>query len=150
PYRPPRSTDHRRLLTINAQRSLLDYTSQRAAASHQAIAESPKSRATCMSTEPHDTDQPAPNHIVAIRPGALGDALLLLPTLALLRRAFPASRLTLVTQPDVLPLASASGLADATSAYNNPEWSALFSDQPDDDAPARTLLNEADAIAWLT
>lgn len=102
-----------------------------------------------MRIEPHDGTHPTPSHIVAIRPGALGDTLLLFPTLAILRRTFPATRLTFVTRSDVLPLASASGLADATSAYDNPEWSALFADQPDEDAPARKQLAGAVAIAWL-
>ena len=45
-----------------------------------------------MRSDRHDPKPTAPERIVAIRPGALGDTLLLFPTLALLRRAFPATQ----------------------------------------------------------
>jgi heptosyltransferase-3 len=89
------------------------------------------------------------DRIVAIRPGALGDALLLFPTLALVRRAFVDSRVTLVARPDVLPLARTSGFADETSSYDDPSWAALFAERPRDDSPARELLADATTLAWL-
>ncbi len=92
---------------------------------------------------------PAPERIVAIRPGALGDALLLFPTLALLRRAFRDTSITLVARPDVLPLARASALANQTSSYSDPLWSALFTDQVDEGSPTHDLLAGGVVLAWL-
>lgn len=68
--------------------------------------------------------------LVAIRPGALGDALLTLPVLAWLRGQVPGVRITLVARRDVLPLASGSGVADDVSPYDDTAWSALFADEP--------------------
>lgn len=88
----------------------------------------------------------APYSILAIRPGALGDALLAWPALALLRRLAPKTRLHLVTRAEVMPLALSSGLADAATAYDDPRWLGLF-------APTLPLPPEAvDAdvvVAWL-
>lgn len=96
-----------------------------------------------------DVEAAAPERIVAIRPGALGDALLLFPALALLRHAFPSTRITLVTRRDVLPLVRTSGLADETSPYDDPRWSALFTAQPQAYPDARALLEGATALIWL-
>ncbi|HEU5439027.1 MAG TPA: glycosyltransferase family 9 protein [Ktedonobacterales bacterium] len=87
---------------------------------------------------------------VLIRPGALGDTLLLLPALALLRRARPSAHITLVARRDVLRLACASGLADAGADYAAPEWSALFAETPlaRGGAVAR-MLEGAHVSAWL-
>src|SRR5262249_8632940 len=70
--------------------------------------------------------QAAPAQVVLVRPGALGDALLALPMLALVRRAWPRTQLMLIARPDVLPLVRSSGLADQTYSYDLPAWSALF------------------------
>lgn len=89
-------------------------------------------------------------HIIAIRPGALGDTLLAFPALGWLRRACPSAHVTLVARGDVLPLAHSSGLADATSAYDLPQWSALFAAEPALDSPVAKLLHGCDvALAWL-
>lgn len=64
--------------------------------------------------------------ITVIRPGALGDTLLALPALALLRRWAPDARLTFIARADVLPLALASGLADDAWPWDLPDWAALF------------------------
>ena len=90
------------------------------------------------------------NRFVAIRPGALGDTLLLFPALALLRRARPDAYITLVARRDVLPLARAWGLADAVSPYDAPEWSALFAAVPPTESPLHATLADSAAVAWLT
>lgn len=91
-----------------------------------------------------------PNRIVVIRPGALGDTLLTLPALALLRQRWPGARLTFVGRRDALPLIDASGLAENTLPYDDTAWSALFGDEPPADGlAAETLRHCAIAIAWL-
>jgi ADP-heptose:LPS heptosyltransferase len=90
--------------------------------------------------------------ITVIRPGALGDTLLTLPALALLRAWAPSARLTFIARADVLPLARASGLADNTYPWDLPDWAALF-DLATTAARltprARAALAGADAvIAW--
>jgi heptosyltransferase III len=87
---------------------------------------------------------------VLIRAGALGDALLAFPALALLRRAHPASPITFVARPDVLPLAGSSGLADAVASYDDPAWSALFAEAPEPASVASEIVAGAAVIAWLT
>lgn len=98
----------------------------------------------------HDwTMRTPPIHIILLRPGALGDALLAFPTLAWLRRIWPDTRVTFVARADVLPLAAAAGLADATRAFDDPVWGALWAGSH---ASARLLqaLDGADAaVAWL-
>lgn len=92
----------------------------------------------------------ATRRIVVIRPGALGDTLLTLPSLALLRRRWPAARLTFVGRRDALPLVAASGLADTTSPFDLPDWSALFADEPPAAGLAFETLRRCDiAVAWL-
>ncbi|HEU0028739.1 MAG TPA: glycosyltransferase family 9 protein [Ktedonobacterales bacterium] len=90
--------------------------------------------------------------ITVIRPGALGDTLLTLPAIAVLRRWTPSARLTLIARADILSLALASGLADDAWPWDLPDWSALFA--PDVTAEeltarARAALVGADVvIAW--
>ncbi len=87
--------------------------------------------------------------ITVIRPGALGDTLLALPALALLRRW---AHLTFIARADVLPLALASGLADDAWPWDLPDWAAVF----DPHATAERLTGRARAalvgadtvIAW--
>src|SRR5579863_7146103 len=85
---------------------------------------------------------------VLIRPGALGDALLALPALALLRRERPGAHVTLVARGDVLPLARASALADAVYDWSDPLWAALFDDNPQP-YEARAVVRDAAVVAWL-
>lgn len=87
--------------------------------------------------------------IVAIRPGALGDTLLIFPALALIREAWPEAHMTLVARRDVLPLARAWGLADAVSSYDAPEWSALFAEAPPADCSLRAAVAGRVVVAWL-
>src|SRR5258708_32474403 len=81
-----------------------------------------------------------PRHVIAIRPGALGDTLLALPALAWLRRQWPATRICFVARGDVLPLARASGLADSVSDYDLPQWADLFADALPAPSPLRHIL----------
>ena len=91
-----------------------------------------------------------PRRIVVIRPGALGDTLLAFPALALLRRRWPRAHLTFVARGDVLSLARASRLVDGISAWEEPEWSALFAAVPPTHGGAFELLAGADVVvAWL-
>jgi ADP-heptose:LPS heptosyltransferase len=92
---------------------------------------------------------PHPRHVVAIRPGALGDTLLALPVLAWLRRQWPATRICLVARGDVLPLARASGLADTVSEFDLPQWADLFADTLPTRSPLRHMLAGSAALAWL-
>src|SRR5258708_21217472 len=89
---------------------------------------------------PSPPPPPHPRHVIAIRPGALGDTLLALPALAWLRRQWPATRICLVARGDVLPLARASGLADSVSDYDLPQWADLFADSLPASSPLRHIL----------
>lgn len=91
------------------------------------------------------------HRIVVIRPGALGDTLLTLPALALLRQRWPRARLTYVGRRDTLPIVGACGFAGTTYPYDLPDWAALFADEP----PAGGLLAETFrgcdvVVAWLS
>jgi len=101
------------------------------------------------------TNLPSPERLVLIRPGALGDTLLLLPTLALARRRWPATEITLVAREDVALLTIAAGLADHLSPYGSTQWLSLFVDE----SPARDswpwrevcpLLKGSAVVAWLS
>jgi ADP-heptose:LPS heptosyltransferase len=96
-----------------------------------------------------DSVASAPASITVVRPGALGDTLLALPALALLRRWAPIARLTFVARDDCLPLALANGLADSALPWNLPDWSALFADAPNLTLLADQTLAQADVvIVW--
>jgi len=92
---------------------------------------------------------PHPRHVIAIRAGALGDTLLVLPALAWLRRQWPATRICLVARGDVLPLARASGLADGVSDFDLPQWADIFADTLPASSPLRHILAGSAALAWL-
>jgi heptosyltransferase III len=86
---------------------------------------------------------------VLIRPGALGDALLTLPALALLRGQRPGAQVTLVARGDVLALAQASGLVDDVSPFESPVWSALFAEGPARRGTAFETVRGSRVVAWL-
>ncbi len=90
------------------------------------------------------------SRVVLFRPGALGDALLTVPALALVRAARPAAHVTVVARGEVVPLLAATGLADAVFPYDLPAWSALFAADPAVADPlARRVLASAEVLAWL-
>jgi len=94
----------------------------------------------------------AARQITVVRPGALGDTLLTLPALALLRCWAPDAHLTLIARADILPLALASGLADHAWPWDLPDWGILFASQaaaPPLTPRARSALAQADVvIVW--
>jgi ADP-heptose:LPS heptosyltransferase len=93
---------------------------------------------------------PTATHLLVLRPGALGDALLSFPALAALRRRWPTAHVTFAARPDVLALARSSGLADETRPMDDPIFSQLWRSDPATGALA-TLLRDVDtAIAWVS
>ncbi len=84
---------------------------------------STETRRAAMHRSPAAKQRP---RVVVLRPGALGDALLSFPTLALLRARMPDARITFVARADVLPLALRAHLADAAYSFDLPAWSALW------------------------
>lgn len=100
-----------------------------------------------------DERQERPRQITVARPGALGDTLLTLPALALLRQWAPDAQLTFIARAETLPLARVNGLADRVWPWDLPDWGALFATETN--APprltdrARHALCDADAvIVW--
>lgn len=92
----------------------------------------------------------APASITVVRPGALGDTLLTLPALALLRQWAPDAQITLIGRDDCLPLALANGLVDSALPWNLPDWSILFADAPNLTPLAQQTLTQADSVVvWV-
>ncbi|HLI28306.1 MAG TPA: glycosyltransferase family 9 protein [Chloroflexota bacterium] len=89
----------------------------------------------------------APTTLLVYRPGALGDFLLALPALAALRAAYPAAHLAVIGPAPALPLARASGLADAVLASDDPRLTALFASTPPAEPPAGLPRPDA-AVLW--
>jgi heptosyltransferase III len=88
--------------------------------------------------------------ILIIRPGAIGDTLLTFPIIKTIRNEHGNQHITLVGNPDILPLALASGLVDETSDYGHPQWSSLFSIHDTFSPTLRDQLQQTDlAICWL-
>lgn len=100
--------------------------------------------------------------VLLLRPGALGDALLVIPALAAIRAQMPDAQMPdvqmpdaqigLITRRDVLPLLHASRLVDASLPYDDARVGWLFSRRHADGAPRElaALASGADAVAWLT
>ena len=95
------------------------------------------------------TAEPSHPRLVAIRPGALGDALLTFPVLSWLRHHVPSVRIALVARRDVLLLAQSSGVADDVSPYEDPAWSVLFADEPASRGLAYQICSGARVVAWF-
>ncbi len=68
--------------------------------------------------------------ILVLRGGALGDFLVTVPTLQLLRGHWPAARIELVGNARAAELAILSGLLDAAHSQHEARWSALFAEAP--------------------
>jgi len=87
-------------------------------------------------------------HILILRPGAIGDTLLTFPLLRALKDE--QTRITFVSNPAVLPLASMFGLADAVFDFGAVEWSTLFSQAGIHPPFLRDIMQHTDrAICWL-
>lgn len=90
--------------------------------------------------------------LLFIRPGALGDTLLLMPTLALARQRWPAIDTTLVSREDVAQLALACGWADHISPYGSVCWSSIFAESREAAGRGnelRKLTQGSAVVAWL-
>lgn len=89
-------------------------------------------------------------NILILRPGAIGDALLTFPVLAALRTTHQNPHITFVSNPAVIPLATAWRLAEQVYDFGDTRWSELFSPtgirQPD----SLALVQRANqVICWL-
>jgi ADP-heptose:LPS heptosyltransferase len=87
-------------------------------------------------------------HILVVRPGAIGDALLAFPALAALRRARPHHALTFIAHPAVRKLALGSGLADLFISRDDPRSDALFSADPEN--ALESFRSVAAAVVWTS
>jgi heptosyltransferase III len=67
--------------------------------------------------------------ILVLRGGALGDFIVTLPALALLRARWPNAQIELIGNATAALLARARGLLDAVHSQHEARWSALFSDE---------------------
>ena len=63
---------------------------------------------------------------ILFRVGGLGDLLVALPALSLVRRGLPAVRLTLAARPEYGALFKAAGIVDEVVAFDDPVMAALF------------------------
>jgi len=93
-------------------------------------------------------------HMLIIRPGAIGDVLLAFPVIQALRAQYEGARVTLVSNPALLPLARVCGIAEETSDYAAAQWSELFLTPERRAARANSRLPEAlygidMAVCWL-
>src|SRR4249920_986754 len=88
--------------------------------------------------------------ILVFRPGAIGDALLAFPVLKSLREQYTGTRITLVSNAQVIPLAQAFGVAEQTFDFQDIQWSELFSSDGIRTSAMRDLLGQTDlAICWM-
>lgn len=104
-------------------------------------------------TPPLTTPAADVRQITVVRAGALGDTLLALPTLALLREVAPHAHLTFIARADTLALARANGLADDAWPWDLPDWGVLFAPPGARlalTACARAALTDADAVILWT
>lgn len=83
--------------------------------------------------------------ILVLRGGALGDFIVTLPALALLRQRWPGARLELAGNATAAELVRAGGLLDAVHSQHEGRWAALFDDAalPDE---LRRRLEEFDLV----
>jgi len=88
--------------------------------------------------------------ILVLRPGAIGDALLIFPVLKALREQYDGTRITLVSNAQVMPLAQVFGVAEQTFDFQDIRWSELFSSNGIRTSSMRDLLAQTDlAICWM-
>jgi ADP-heptose:LPS heptosyltransferase len=83
---------------------------------------------------------PAQPRVLVIRGGAIGDFILTLPAIRLLRENLTACRLEVLGYPGIADLAVAAGLADATRSLNDPRMARLFAQGAALDAELETYL----------
>lgn len=91
-------------------------------------------------------------HLLIIRPGAIGDTLVIFPILQHLRTLFSQTHVTMIGNAAVLPLIQAFQLADEVENYEDLFWSRLFMPPTSRQQPQLyARLQHIDrAICWLT
>lgn len=89
-------------------------------------------------------------HICIIRPGALGDTLLALPVIQVLREHETIERVTFVGKAAFAPLLLATGLVTSYLDYEETCWGQLFLSQGIQHPGLRTLLADCQlVVCWL-
>jgi ADP-heptose:LPS heptosyltransferase len=83
---------------------------------------------------------PAQPRVLVIRGGAIGDFILTLPAIRLLRENLTACHLEVLGYPGITDLAVSAGLADATRSLNDPHMARLFAQGAALDAALETYL----------
>ena len=73
---------------------------------------------------------PPVRKILVLRGGALGDFVVTLPALALLRQSWPAARIELAGNAAAAALALSEGLLNAVHSQDEARWSALYGSAP--------------------
>jgi hypothetical protein len=86
---------------------------------------------------------------VLFRVGGLGDLLVALPAISLVRRGLPGARLTLVGRADYTGLLKRAGVVDEVVAFDDARMSALFADDGASGAGTRPLAEFDFAFGWL-
>ncbi|QYM80128.1 glycosyltransferase family 9 protein [Horticoccus luteus] len=71
-----------------------------------------------------------PTRILVLRGGALGDFIVTLPALQLLRRVWPAAPITLVGNARAAALGQTAGVIDRVCSQSEARWSALYASPP--------------------
>jgi ADP-heptose:LPS heptosyltransferase len=84
--------------------------------------------------------------ILVIRAGALGDCLLMLPTLCALRRHFPRARIDVMGYPQRWEWVLGRGLVDAVHPIERPGMHLLFCQGPEVPASLKSFLGAYDVI----
>jgi ADP-heptose:LPS heptosyltransferase len=88
--------------------------------------------------------------LLLVRFGGLGDLLAVAPSIQLLRRQFPAARLTLVCREEYGNFLREIGLVDDVLRADGPLLLPLFLDSPSPDADPKRWLRDFDlVVAWL-
>jgi ADP-heptose:LPS heptosyltransferase len=84
--------------------------------------------------------------MLVVRAGALGDCLLMLPTLTALRGAFPQARLDVMGHPERWAWVVGRGLVDAVHAIEQPGMHLLFGENTSPPASLASLFSAYDLI----
>ena len=88
--------------------------------------------------------------VIAVRRGGLGDLLIALPSLRLLRAVFPEARIVLVARPPYGRLLAAAGVVDAVEDADDFRWAALASPEAATGAAGSRLRPSADlVVGWF-
>jgi heptosyltransferase III len=83
--------------------------------------------------------------VLLLRPGGLGDLVITLPSIRLLRRLYPGAPLHLAARADYAALFAAAGVVDRVFDLDDRAWTPLFSENP---AAAGPLPGGPTAAVW--